>query len=326
MRSDVKIGIICAFVLLLGVVGYFAWSTPNPKRAQAKPESTPVAEPAQVVGSVGTTVAPPGSSDNTAANSTGVTNNDGVASTGSDTSAPGLEKQVAAGSPLSERTPGVTVSNGGAAGTTGSTGATGTTSGVTTGTTGGTSTVGSTGTTGPIASGHTIGGTSWPHENSTGAAPGWTTETGATAGTPIPTATTNYTVVSGDTIWSIAKKFKVTRASLMAANNLNEQSKLSIKQVLKIPAPATSSTPGSVTPPAPSTPRTGAAVGSAAPAAPATPSAKTYKVKANDDLRKIAKSVYGDDSKWSKIYAANKTAIGENPNILKSGIVLKIPA
>lgn len=56
-----------------------------------------------------------------------------------------------------------------------------------------------------------------------------------------------------------------------------------------------------------------------------TSSPKTYTVKKGDCLYNIAKSVYGDGSKYNSIYTANKSLIGSNPNLIKPGQVLKIP-
>lgn len=52
---------------------------------------------------------------------------------------------------------------------------------------------------------------------------------------------------------------------------------------------------------------------------------KTYTVKKGDCLYNIAKSVYGDGAKYSSIYTANKSLIGNNPNLIRPGQVLKIP-
>ncbi|WJQ07659.1 LysM peptidoglycan-binding domain-containing protein [Geobacillus stearothermophilus] len=52
---------------------------------------------------------------------------------------------------------------------------------------------------------------------------------------------------------------------------------------------------------------------------------KTYVVRKGDSLWAIAKRVYGNGSKWKKIYEANKKAIGKNPNLLYPGQKLVIP-
>lgn len=52
---------------------------------------------------------------------------------------------------------------------------------------------------------------------------------------------------------------------------------------------------------------------------------KTYKVVKGDSLWKIAKAQYGDGSKWSTIYNANKSVIGANPDKIKPGQKLVIP-
>lgn len=52
----------------------------------------------------------------------------------------------------------------------------------------------------------------------------------------------------------------------------------------------------------------------------------TYIVKKGDCLYNLAKKFYGDGSKSSKIYNANKKVIGGNPNKIYPGQVLKIPS
>lgn len=51
----------------------------------------------------------------------------------------------------------------------------------------------------------------------------------------------------------------------------------------------------------------------------------SYTVKSGDSLSKIAtaKNVKGG---WQALYAANKAAIGSNPNLIHPGLVLKLPA
>ena len=50
----------------------------------------------------------------------------------------------------------------------------------------------------------------------------------------------------------------------------------------------------------------------------------TYTVKSGDSLSKIAKHVYGDASKWHRIYDANKDKI-KNPDLIYPGQEFTIP-
>ena len=52
---------------------------------------------------------------------------------------------------------------------------------------------------------------------------------------------------------------------------------------------------------------------------------QSYVVEKDDTLQKISKKVYGSYSKWTRIYDANRDVI-KDPNFLKAGITLKIPA
>ena len=52
---------------------------------------------------------------------------------------------------------------------------------------------------------------------------------------------------------------------------------------------------------------------------------ETYTVKSGDCLFNLAKKFYGDGSKFTKIYEANKKIIGSNPNKIKEGQVFTIP-
>ncbi|MBF2063110.1 MAG: LysM peptidoglycan-binding domain-containing protein [Calothrix sp. C42_A2020_038] len=54
---------------------------------------------------------------------------------------------------------------------------------------------------------------------------------------------------------------------------------------------------------------------------------RTYTVQPGDDLSKIALAMYGDgsDANGRKIYEANKSVIGSDPNYLLPGQVLTIP-
>ena len=52
-----------------------------------------------------------------------------------------------------------------------------------------------------------------------------------------------------------------------------------------------------------------------------------HKVKEGDTLSALALQYYGSAAKdyWMVIYEMNKNAIGENPNKVKLGLLLKIP-
>lgn len=52
---------------------------------------------------------------------------------------------------------------------------------------------------------------------------------------------------------------------------------------------------------------------------------KTYTVKQGDCLWNIAKSFYGSGAAYTKIYEANRSVIGSNPNLIYPGQVFTIP-
>jgi nucleoid-associated protein YgaU len=60
--------------------------------------------------------------------------------------------------------------------------------------------------------------------------------------------------------------------------------------------------------------------------APAAPAAETYTVASGDSLSKIAKKHLGDAKRWREIYDANRQLIGDNPDLIKPGQKLKLPA
>lgn len=64
----------------------------------------------------------------------------------------------------------------------------------------------------------------------------------------------------------------------------------------------------------------------AATTSPAPSSSQTYTVVKGDCLWNIAKKFYGNGSKYTVIYNANKGVIGGNPNLIYPGQVLTIPA
>lgn len=70
----------------------------------------------------------------------------------------------------------------------------------------------------------------------------------------------------------------------------------------------------------------GAAKAGATPARPRPPVPKTYTVRPGDNLWAIAKKILGDGAKWRDIYALNKSVIGADPNKIRPGQVLRLPA
>ncbi|HNX26092.1 MAG TPA: LysM peptidoglycan-binding domain-containing protein [Phycisphaerae bacterium] len=54
------------------------------------------------------------------------------------------------------------------------------------------------------------------------------------------------------------------------------------------------------------------------------PTRRVYTVIRGDNLRKISKKIYNSDSKWRKIYDANRSKL-KNPNDIQIGMTLVIP-
>jgi len=50
-----------------------------------------------------------------------------------------------------------------------------------------------------------------------------------------------------------------------------------------------------------------------------------YVVEPGDTLRSIAERLYGDPAQWSRIYDANRDAIGADPDTISAGTRLHIP-
>jgi LysM repeat protein len=123
---------------------------------------------------------------------------------------------------------------------------------------------------------------------------------------PVAPATTEYTVVKGDTLATIAKKNGVTLKALEAANPTVVPTKLKINQKLEIPAPTGGTTSSAAAPASPDM----TAVGD------------TYTVKSGDTLGSIAKA-HGVSLK-ALVAANNLTA--DQINHIKVKQVLKLPA
>ena len=85
----------------------------------------------------------------------------------------------------------------------------------------------------------------------------------------------------------------------------------------------TTSSAGSTSPSRPTADFSDVTSGSST-SAPATSGGQTYTVKSGDSLSKIAKQLYGDASKWHRIYDANKDKI-KNPDLIHPGQEFTIP-
>ncbi len=53
---------------------------------------------------------------------------------------------------------------------------------------------------------------------------------------------------------------------------------------------------------------------------------KTYTVKSGDSLSEIAQREMDDGDRGKELYEANKAAIGDDPDMIKPGTKLTIPA
>jgi LysM repeat protein len=69
---------------------------------------------------------------------------------------------------------------------------------------------------------------------------GTVTSSPTATSTPAPTSTAllsqTYTVKSGDTLYSIASKFRVTATALAKENNIQNLDRIQVGQVLRIPS------------------------------------------------------------------------------------------
>ena len=116
------------------------------------------------------------------------------------------------------------------------------------------------------------------------------------------TGGSTYTVRSGDTLSTIARRYNTTVLKIAQANNIQNVNVIRVGQVLKIPG--TTPVPKPTPTPTPTKP---------------SPTTKTYTVKSGDTLYVIARNY---NTTVSKIAQANNI---KNINIIRVGQVLKIP-
>jgi LysM repeat protein len=344
MRTDVKVGLICLFVLAIGVVSYFAL-TANKKGTQlgeTPPSPAPALTPANPGGTVGTVgtgllIPPPTPATATApalaASGSGSLLGPASAYGGSPTfiTPPAA---TAPGTPVTLSAPG----SGGRPLTVG-----GPTSGpaysplIPAG--GGPSLSGGA----PVSHTHNPGPSSLIIEppsptTSSGFGPDITTPRthttdgmGFSGGLSSGVGSSDYTIVKGDSFGKIAKANHTTIKAIEAANPGVNSNKLKIGAKIKLPASSGTSSSGTsssglstygtiaTTRPAATRPSRSAST------RPASALVGTsYTVKKGDSLRKIAKAAYGSEKLWRLIWRANRQKL-DNPNDIAPGMALKIP-
>ena len=79
------------------------------------------------------------------------------------------------------------------------------------------------------------------------------------------------------------------------------------------------------TPQAPQVPQTTNDRAASSEAASETPQKTTYTVKPGDNLWTISKKLMGSGARYTELYAANKSIIGANPNLIYPGQTFTIP-
>lgn len=118
-----------------------------------------------------------------------------------------------------------------------------------------------------------------------------------------------YTVVAGDTLWSISQKYFASGynwVDISDANKLTNPDSIVAGQTLTIPN-VTRREPGQT---------------SSAAVEVKKPAGGTYTVARGDSLWKIAQSVYGTGFRWTEIASANHLV---HPNLIHAGNVLTLP-
>jgi nucleoid-associated protein YgaU len=147
-----------------------------------------------------------------------------------------------------------------------------------------------------------------------GNAPPAATTAGSRSATPAPM----YAIKEGETFSSIAEDLsrrhntRITWVQIAQANPTVDPDRIRPGQMIRLPVPG-------------SAPTTTAPVASSASTTTAE-GRPIYTVKSGDTLSAIARHYYNDESKWYLIYEANRQTIGANPNRVREGMKLTIPA
>lgn len=140
--------------------------------------------------------------------------------------------------------------------------------------------------------------------------------TAPTTQTPAPTQTTvTYTIQSGDTLSTIAKKFNTTVTRLLELNpTITDVNRIYVGQVLKVPTATNTATNTLVSPaPAPTTSQTSASTQTNS-------ATKPYIVQPGDSLSSIAKTF---QTTVNDLLALNPTIT--NVNFIRVGQTINVP-
>ena len=356
MRTDVKVGLVCAFVLILVVVAYFAFSTnaPKPGATARTAGLTSGVEPGAGLktGAAATPATEPAHADSAA-------NAQSDGRIGDVNGAPAVADD-AGGSRVGDTVGGAVIEPPGGAKGNANEPLGGSVGGMVGGPIGGVMTphVGllpapvptpprssRNDVSTPAAAGSSaiLGGAT--ADRTPGAGEPRSTARVERSGAAVPVIPTpgshaatgqTYTIVRGDTLSGIARKTHRTVKDLEAANPGVVPTRLRVNQKINLPAqrPGTAATP---------TRRSAAATGSRTTAARTAASGRasaraaanagssrnarpggTYVVKPGDTLRKIAKQAYGDEGMWRRILRTNRGKL-RSASALRAGMTLQLP-
>jgi len=143
---------------------------------------------------------------------------------------------------------------------------------------------------------------------------------------PLPAVSlpTTHTVKANDTLVALARRYYGDDSKwtlISEANRLAGQRSLVVGQKLTIPAPkeVSASTAGGQ-----ATKAEKPVVKVSAAKARSTSSGRAHRAQQGDTLYKLARTYYGDESQWKKIYNANHDVFGQRETV-EPGDVLIIP-
>jgi nucleoid-associated protein YgaU len=138
-----------------------------------------------------------------------------------------------------------------------------------------------------------------------------------------PTAAARASATPGASPTSAAKASPTPKASPTAKSAATPKATATGEAK---PAPTASSKDSTPAPSATSAPPPPPPVAAPDPQQPAAGAAQTYTVQTDDTLPSIADRVYRDANQWTSIYNANRSTIGDDPNLIRPGMQLTIPA